>query len=429
MFAILYLLVLIFMTGYAVKLLTSQPSLVGLTKVEKVLLTGREKFLLFTLVTGMLQVGAFSSIRLMIWILLVILSFVIYRKLIKFNILIWVYMLFLVWLMVSLLWAPDIMYGFRIYLKYLYPLLILLFAATFVQSKYFIFIAMRQMLIVAFVLSLLLGGVMTHLLGFWGFYMNSLFWPIATFADYLGVMSSVAVVMWWRTNEKKYLWLILWFILSSFIHEVRTGLLSIGMVLIAASVLRFHLKSIPVIVGIILASLYVILHAPGLKEKMFFTSHEIQNFNDIFLAQQNGNLNTSARSTMWEEILGLFYKGSEWIGSGLGSVQHYMYENFVFGGLQVVHSDYVQLLSDVGIIGLVLYLLLPISIYLKTMRYTRWPSTGLRVSSILALLSYVAVLAAMGFDNVVNYSLPVHSYPFIFVGIFLAYLRPRGANV
>ena len=34
-----------------------------------------------------------------------------------------------------------------------------------------------------------------------------------------------------------------------------------------------------------------------------------------------------------------------------------MYSNFIFGGLQVPHNDYIQISCDNGLIGIVLYLL------------------------------------------------------------------------
>ena len=109
MFTLLNVLVFFFLVGYAFKLLVSSPSYVKLSKTEKVLLTGREKFLLFTLVTGMFQVGVslgginLSALRLMIWIGFVLFAFMFYKTP-KFSPVYFFYLAFLVWMAASLFW-------------------------------------------------------------------------------------------------------------------------------------------------------------------------------------------------------------------------------------------------------------------------------------------------------------------------------------
>ena len=424
MYFLLHTVAFLFLTTYAFRLMISKPSYVKLSKKEKVLLTGREKFLLFTLVTGMFQVGSFSSLRLMLWMVMMMAAFILYRRSPSFNRLNIIYILFLIWLLITTAWAPSSEYALRVFLKYFYPLITLLFAATFVHTKEFIFVAVKWMLISAFLYSIFLGGVMTHILGIWVFYMGGMFWPMSTLNDYLSIMSAVSFVMWWRTKEKKYLFLIVWFLLTSLLQSVRTGILSTGMMLMVASYLRYKLVALPYwIVGVAIG-IATILFVPQVKEKMFYNPDSVMTVSDIIQAQNENNLNTNMRAYMWEHLLHTFYEGKEWVGSGLGSIQHYMYENFVFGGLKAVHGDYVQMQCDVGDIGLLLYLLFPLSIYLYTRKYVhKRPLDPLQVSAVLAVLSYAAVLPAMGFDNIVNYSFASHSYPFIFTGIFLAYKR------
>ena len=78
MFVVLNIFVFLALTGYAIKLLLSRSSYVSLSKTEKVLLNGREKFLLLTLVTGMVNVGGaslglnLSALRLMVWIFIIL---------------------------------------------------------------------------------------------------------------------------------------------------------------------------------------------------------------------------------------------------------------------------------------------------------------------------------------------------------------------
>jgi len=426
MYALINITVFFLVTGYAFKLLISKSSYVKLSKTEKVLLNGREKFLIFTLATGMIAIStmSLSSIRLTIWMSMMLFSFFMLRQPPRIYKVTLVYILFLIWLIFTLTATPSLNYGIRIFSKYLYPFVALLFAATFVQSKDFIFIAMRWMLIAAFLSSFFLGGFMTHILGIWIFFLGGVFWPISTLADYLAVMSAVSLVMWWRTKEKKYLLLILWFMSSALFNSTRTGVLSIGIMLMAWSYLRFKVASLPFMIVGLLIGVSMILFIPSIKEKMFYVPDKVQSISDITSAFSKNNLNTSERSAMWEDLLNRFYVHNQWTGSGLGSVQNYLYTHVVHGGLKVPHNDYVQIMCDAGKIGLWLYLLFPFMTYISLRKYVhKMPKTPIQISAVLAVLSYMAVLPAMGFDNVVNYSFASHSYPFIFIGIFLAYKR------
>lgn len=428
MFTLLNVVVFFLLTGYAIKFMFSTPSYVKLSKTEKVLLTGREKFLLLTIATGMVQVGVdlgvnLSAFRLMIWIGIILLAFILYRKSPKLNAIVMIYVLFLTWLAVSLLWAEDIGYGIRMYLKYLYPFLIMIFAATFVRSPQFIYVAMRWMILTSFICSLFLGGFMTHLLGIWSFYGNGIFWPISTLADYLGIMSGVSFVMWWRTREKKYLLLIGWFFLSAVLQSVRTGLLAILMVGMVASYLRYRVYALPYIAGIVLIALASVVFIPQVHDKMFNETAKVNSIDDLSSISTD-NIDSNARFALWAWSLEKFYTGHEWTGSGLGSVQQYLYEHFVFGGLPAVHNDFVQLLSDTGLTGLILYSFFPIVIFIYSWKIiARRGLDTLKITLALTVLSYAAVLTTMMTDNVVNYTFAAHSYPFIFIGIAIAYKR------
>lgn len=416
--------VFILLSLYALRILFSKSSYVKFSANEYVLLTGPEKFLLLTMVTGMIAAGGFSSLRLMVWIILVVLGFIVYRKNITINTFVFVCLVFLSYTLITLLWAPSLSFGFRVFLKYLYPVLIMLFAMSFVTSREFIYIAMKYMIVTSFVISVFLGGFMTHILGIWVFYLGGVFWPISTLADFFAIMSAVSFVLWWRTGEKKYLFLIAWFLLSCIFQSVRTGLLSIGFMFIFGMYFRYRLISLPYIFGIILLGFSAILFVPNVKEKMFFDTTKVQTFSDVTGAFEEDNLNTSARSTMWEYLLKTFYEKDELLGQGLGTVQNFMYNNYVFGGLTVPHNDFVQMLCDIGELGVYLYLLIPLSFMILNWKYFRYiKNDELSMIATIAMLSYLAILPAMNFDNVINYSFPVHSMPFIFIGLFYAHRR------
>ncbi|MDP3465880.1 MAG: O-antigen ligase family protein [Sulfuricurvum sp.] len=424
MYTLINLVAFFALTWYAIRLLFSTPSYVTLTKETKVLLSGREKFLLLTILTGMLRFSDFSATRLMIWIILILAAFFLYRRPPKITLVTSLYIAFILWIVLSFFWTADIGYGFRTSLKYIYALLIMLFAATFVRSREFIFIAMKWLIITAFIYSIFLGGLMTGVLGVWSFYIQGLFWPMSTLNDYLAMMSGLSFLMWWRTGEKKYLFLIGWFFLSAVLQSVRTGLLGIFLVIAIASYMRYRLLALPYLAAIALSALISILFIPQVRDKMFYDPSAVQSIEDL-QSVETTQIDSNGRFAMWEWTLKKLYDPNPLVGSGIGTTQYTYYEtNHPFAPIRVIHNDYVQMLSDNGNIGLGLYALFVILASLSAYReiHSKKPEY-LKNTAFLVITSFTAVSTTMMTDNVVLYVLAVFSYPFIFFGLLIAYRR------
>ena len=138
------------------------------------------------------------------------------------------------------------------------------------------------------------------------------------------------------------------------------------------------------------------------------------------------DINSNARFAMWEHLQKLFYKNNKLTGSGTGSIQNYMYSNYVFGGLKVPHNDYVQISCDNGLIGIVLYLLIIVSIITHCfIEYNKKNSIAIKMCAIVAGSSIAGVALTMYTDNVVNYSMATLSYPFGFYGMMLGLIKGK----
>lgn len=132
------------------------------------------------------------------------------------------------------------------------------------------------------------------------------------------------------------------------------------------------------------------------------------------------DVNTNARAAMWEHLEKRFYQGHEITGSGTGSVQHYMYNNFIFGGLKVPHSDFVQMRCDNGLISIILYAIIALLVFYDCFRtHHSTNSAGIKICSIVAGASILGVFVTLYSDNVVNYSMATLSMPFGFYGMML----------
>ena len=183
--------------------------------------------------------------------------------------------------------------------------------------------------------------------------------------------------------------------------------------------IKYRMRSLPIIVGIVIAGVMAVFFIPSLHQKMFKdNSSNIEQF-------KSGNLNmddvnTNARAAMWEYLENKFYQGHEITGSGTGSVQQYMYNNFIFGGLTVPHSDFVQMRCDNGLISLILYAIIALLVFydcFKTYHITN--NTGIKICSLVAGASIMGVFVTLYSDNVVNYSMATLSMPFGFYGMML----------
>lgn len=135
----LYFLIITFM-GY--KWLTSSGGTMTnpLNKQEQMWLDGPERFWVLTFSTGLLALSAPAGLDLMAVRLLVLevfcligLLFICKRKP-QWTAASVVYAVYILWLIIGLTYSPAPGYGFRVILKYLYPLLIMLFASAAVRD-------------------------------------------------------------------------------------------------------------------------------------------------------------------------------------------------------------------------------------------------------------------------------------------------------
>jgi O-antigen ligase len=243
-------------------------------------------------------------------------------------------------------------------------------------------------------------------------------------ADYLAIMSGVSYLMWWRTKDRKYLYLIGWFFLSSILGGVRTGILGIMAVFIVASYLRYRALSLPYMAAVVMFALLSVVFIPQVKEKMFYDPSAVTSIDDLGGIEES-QIDSNGRFAMWRWTLNEFYEDNKLTGSGIGSVQERFYSgHHPFGRIKAIHNDYVQILGDIGLIGISLYFLFVLISVWTAMRYMkkRVP-LYLQNTAFLVVTSFAAALTTMMTDNVVNYSFAVLSYPFIFVGIMMAYRK------
>lgn len=420
MYVLNYLYFLIItIVGY--KWLTSSGSMkYPLNKHRRMWLDGPERFWILTFSTGLLALSAPGGLDLMAVRLFVLelfcllgLLFICKRK-IQWTPASVVYIIYLLWLVIGLTYSTAPGYGFRVILKYIYPLLIMLFASAAVRDTEVFLKAGLGARVVALI------SIACAFIPFIEKLFSGVFWyGTARAINYISIIIFSLALFYYTNEKRKNLIYVIIFLLPCFIWVFRTSIMGSLVAIMAFYFIKYRLRSLPIIGGVLMAGVLAVFFIPSLHEKMFMdNSVSIEQF-------QNGqvnmsDINTNARAVMWEQLELRFYEEHELTGSGTGSIQSYLYNNTLFGGVKAPHSDFVQIRCDNGLIGLILYGLIILMVFGDCFRtYHSTKNLAIKVCSLVAGASIIGVFATFYSDNVVNYSMATLSMPFGFYGMML----------
>lgn len=386
--------------------------------------SGLEVFWCLIFGTGLLAFSANVGIDLMAVRLLVLEIFcIIGISISKNNIIVSfplkIYLIFLAWIFVGVFYSPGPIYGFRTILKYLYPLLLCLFASCAVSDSEVFFKSSKWARIVA------ITSLIYSFITFLHFIFPGVFWyGTARAINYISIMIfSLGMFCFSNSKVKNLLYTVL-FLAPCFIWVLRTSIMGSAIALMAFSFIKYKLKSIPIILGILILGIVSVFAIPSVRQKMFKTDKfTIEDFKNGKIDEDD--INTNYRAFMWEKLQDKFYKNHELVGSGTGTVQWYMYSHSEeFGNLMVPHSDFVQQKCDNGLIGLLLYGCMVLAIFIDCFRtYHSSTSPPIRLCAIVAGASLLGVYATFYSDNTVNYSMATLAMPFGFYGMLLGMRR------
>lgn len=397
-----------------------------LNREQKMVMDGPEMFWVLTFSTGLLAFSApgalnLMAIRLMVLEIFCLVGLFICKRSPQWSPAIVFYLIYIIWLVIGLSYTPAPGYGFRVILKYLYPLLIMLFASAAVRDE-------------EVFLKAGIGARMVALISICVFFIPyvvrlfpGVFWyGTASAINYISMCIFSLALFYYTQEKKKNLLLCILFMLPCILWVFRTSIMGTTLALMTFFFFKYKLKSLPVIFLVFILFTVAVFAIPSVREKMFVNSENVS----IEQLQRGeiskDDINSNARFGMWEHLETRFYEGKELTGSGIGSVQNYMYSNFVFGGLTVPHNDYVQILCDSGIIGLILYLLIVLTVIMHSfIVYQNYSDIAIKMCAIVAGSSLAGVALTMYTDNVVNYSMATLSYPFGFYGMMLGLIKGK----
>lgn len=425
MYLLNYLYFLI-ITLVGLKFLTMKQGVMtnSLNREQKMVMDGPEMFWVLTFSTGLLAFSApagldLMAIRLMVLEIFCLVGLFICKRSPQWTPATIFYSIYILWLVVGLSYTPAPGYGFRVILKYLYPLLIMLFASAAVRDKEVFLKAGVGARMVAII------SIAIAFIPYIGRLFPGVFWTgTAKAINYISMCIFSLALFYYTKEKRKNLLLCILFMLPCILWVFRTSIMGTTLALMTFFFFKYKLKSLPVIFSVFILFIVAVFTIPSVREKMFVNSENvsIEQFRQGEISKDD--INSNARFSMWEHLENRFYDGKELTGSGVGSVQNYMYSNFVFGGLKVPHNDYVQILCDSGIIGVVLYLLVVLTVIIHSfIVYQNNSDVAIRMSAIIAGSSLAGVALTMYTDNVVNYSMSTLSYPFGFYGMMLGLIK------
>jgi O-antigen ligase len=327
--------------------------------------------------------------------------------------------LFLAFCALALLWSPSLAYGSRMFAKlsapFLFLLLIVLIVSTRAQLKTMANLILGVgTLLVAVAVAIKLAGISVSNVG--------LTLPgvgPSLFSAFLVVVTALALASVKRGNRARYVILVT--ILCAAILAAFTRITIAAMFVGCAVILFVGFRGVARVVlpalGLVgLPALF--LFSETFKRRMFFGADQItlgNVLNDPSMVM--GHLHTSGRSKAWGTVLNQFFEPSPMWGSGLGATQNYYYSQ-IGGGIGVIHSEYVRLLSEVGLVGLALFALAALAYawrLVRIYRRARGPETS--TYALAAVGSLVAYLIFIATDNGFDYVTGFGIYVFGLIGM------------
>ena len=397
-------------------------------KGEYYLLSRNMYFAIFTVCTAPIFLGSLSLLKYGLWFMTILVLLVLGKVRIKFEAVTGMYLVFFLWLCYTMTYTTVRYDGFMLLIKYSIPMLFLWMGYSAIRNEKDLILFLKVVNIAACVYCFFIGGQGCKLMP-WLYYgpIGGQFLTYAGFADFLTSIFIVPMLLYMLTKEKKYIFCTLWVLLSTVLQSVRTGMGGMLLVFGVAMLLRYKAKALP---GLLLAGglfLGVVLFVPEVNEKFFGDDAGSVSAADIVQgdAMSMENINTNGRTAIWEMIMEKCYVGNEITGAGLGESMRFLKNwGIKMDSVAIMHNDYVQIISDTGIVGIILIVLFYVVFLLKGIEYVvlKRSSPCVKLTGIMAVSSMAGIAFSMYFDNVVSHSMSSLVMPFIFLGFFLKFI-------
>jgi len=344
------------------------------------------------------------------------------------------FVLFLVFAAASLLWSGDSIHGLRFLIKLLTPTLMLFVASSVLASDQDLKTAQRMMLLCCFVV---LGVAIVNLAlgGGIGGQEIRLKWLARGYlaAPYMGpapfsfLMSIGAIICLSRYMAYRDLpngvmaGVLLLAIVMAFTRISLGGIVvasgACSLVLARTALVRYVVPALLVVSFIAMTFLYQPLYS-----RMFFENSNV-GLSTTLAAPENlaRAINSSGRTALWEAAFEEFRDFSAYGGGGLGSTDGWLNAK---EGREQLHSGYLTLFFDLGIVGLGLFVfaLANAVVWCYQINFAVPYKRGKihQACSVAGLIFYAITLVT---DNSINYVTEIGIYVFALLAISVVVAR------
>lgn len=382
---------------------------------QKITVNRNLHFLLFSIATAMVFLGPLSLVKYIFWILILGILCFTRSFVLRIDGIVGCYLMFVLWAVFSMTYSSEQYQGLMLIIKYILPLLYLWLGYNAINTKEEFILFLKVTLTIMIVYAFLIGGFSAKIYPIIYnailYRTGGLFIAYASLADFFSALIVVPLALYIIYRKKSYLAGALIILMSTLLEVVRTGLGGIALAISFFFFIIYKIKAIPCIAVCLIGLFSVFMFVPSVREKMFIDGERPSGTEISF-----DSIQSNGREFIWETNLDRFYTPSPVIGSGLGESVAFTKDNF---SVHLIHSDYIQILCDMGLVGIVLFGLFFLTVISKVFRsLLRYKDDFILLTGAMAAGSCAAVFFSMAFDNVITYSQQCFVIPFAFIGIF-----------
>ena len=320
-------------------------------------------------------------------------------------------LLLILWYIVNLWRADNILYGINQIIKLFIPVIIFLFAYKSYTNKdsilylFDFFSKSTLAFLILCVISLASGaGLIYHYFG-----MEVFAFPF---------------ILWLIKKKKIYLINMLMCLSFCLLYIKRTCIIGIFAMLAVFFVYKYKGKAIIPMIILIAIAIGAIFLIPSVSQRLFYSTFDVSylNLGMFFTGEVFEYIDTSGRSNMWTYILEQLFNGHEICGIGPGSLKSWMSSpitNENFESFQRVHNDWLQILVEGGYVAVILLATMFVSLFIKTFKIynNQKNSVFLRNMSLFTAMTGAATVIHLFFENCmgcVGFCLPALSSAILF---------------
>lgn len=344
----------------------------------------------------------------------------------------WPHTLWVSWSVASLIYTDSLDDGLRLAAKLLYPLLVMCLASEVIRTEDDLTVPFKGWIagvaLASFIALARLVVVGLPMLAQGGAYRYTALMHPSPFSFFL-IVSFMTAFALWRLRGGRFLGvasLILAVQVLMTLVRISIAGLVVAMALIEAARSRGAAKWMrALLVGVVMVAVmtWLVLQSPILQRRV--TYERVTGAGDLLSLTR---LDDSGRGSLWSQLFEEYAHGDKAFGSGLGSSTPAVIRFARGADVGVVHNEYLRLLYETGLVGLLAFLFMLLWHFLRLRAHARVVrARPLVVAATGALLIYALVSVT---DNALDYYDLFGQYVFFLVGAVWGLARnPRAGQV